>query len=136
MGTNVLFVCTQNAGRSQMAEAFFEQTADGRGHARSAGTRPAERVHDVVVKAMAEVGLDVAHRIPHRLSTDDIAWADIVITMGCGDECPVVPDTEYADWDLEDPAGKTVDEVRRIRDEVLRRARALVSELDARSAPP
>ena len=133
MATNVLFVCIQNAGRSQMAEVFFEQTANGEHHARSAGTRPAERVHPEVVETMAEVGIDVAHRIPHRLNTDDVAWADVVITMGCGDECPVFPDTEYADWDLEDPAGKTPEEIRHIREEILHRVHALVSELDARA---
>lgn len=115
-----------------MAEAFFELTANGEHHARSAGTRPAERVHPEVVAVMAEVGIDIAHRIPHRLNTDDVAWADVVITMGCGDECPIVPDTEYADWDLEDPAGKAPDEIRHIREEILHRVHALVSELEAR----
>ena len=136
MNMKVLFVCRQNAGRSQMAEAFFEHTASGEHHSRSAGTRPAECVHAEVVETMAELGIDVEHRIPRQLSADDIAWADTVVTMGCGDECPVVPETDYADWDLEDPAGKAVDEVRRIRDEIRHRIRALVSDLDARSASP
>ena len=118
MSKRVLILCTGNSCRSQMAEVFFEQTANGEHHARSAGTRPAERVHPEVVETMAEVGIDVAHRIPHRLNTDDVAWADVVITMGCGDECPVFPDTEYADWDLEDPKHLAPDEFREVRDRI------------------
>jgi arsenate reductase (thioredoxin) len=89
--SNVLFVCIQNAGRSQIAQALFDRAAGGRHHARSAGSRPAERVHPEVVAVLAELGIDVAGNIPHRLDADDMAWADVVVTMGCGDECPFVP---------------------------------------------
>jgi arsenate reductase len=121
--TRVLFVCVQNAGRSQMAQALFERLG---GEARSAGTRPAEAVHPEVVDAMREVGVDLAGRTPKRLERSDAEWADVVVTMGCGDECPVVPGARYVDWNLPDPAGKATDEVRSIRDEVAR----LVATLD------
>jgi len=120
--TNVLFVCTQNAGRSQMAQALYERLG---GSARSAGTKPAERVHPEVVDAMAELGIDVEGRVPHELSRDDVEWADVVVTMGCGDACPYVPGKDYMDWELEDPAGKGLDEVRAIRDEIERRVISL-----------
>ena len=120
---NVLFVCVQNAGRSQMAQAFLERRG---GAARSAGTRPAERVHPEVVAAMREVGIDVSERVPKRLDRGDAEWADLVVTMGCGDECPFVPGTRYVDWELPDPAGRGVDDVRAIRDEIEHR----VSELE------
>jgi arsenate reductase (thioredoxin) len=126
---NVLFVCVQNAGRSQMAEALFERAADGEHAARSAGTSPAERVHPEVVAAMAELGLDLAGRRPKRLERDDAEWADVVVTMGCGDECPVVPGTRYVDWELPDPAGRGLEEVREIRDEIGRRVEALLRGL-------
>jgi arsenate reductase (thioredoxin) len=116
-----LFVCVQNAGRSQMAEALYP------GEGRSAGTSPAERVHPEVVEVMREVGIDLADRKPHRLETADAEWADVVVTMGCGDACPVLPGKRYVDWELEDPAGKPLDEVRRIRDEIA----GLVRELAA-----
>ncbi len=116
--TKVLFVCVQNAGRSQMAQAFYELR---RGEARSAGTRPADRVHPEVVEVMRERGIDLAGRHPRRLERDDAEWADVVVTMGCGDECPVVVGTRYIDWDLADPAGASLDEVRAIRDEIERR---------------
>ena len=120
--TNVLFVCVQNAGRSQMAQALYERLG---GSARSAGTNPAERVHPEVVDAMAELGIDVEGRVPHELSRDDVEWADVVVTMGCGDACPYVPGKDYMDWELEDPAGKGLDEVRAIRDEIERRVTSL-----------
>jgi arsenate reductase len=120
--TNVLFVCIQNAGRSQMAQALCERLG---GSARSAGTKPAERVHPEVVDAMAELGIDVEGRVPHELSRDDVEWADVVVTMGCGDACPYVPGKDYMDWELEDPAGKGLDEVRAIRDEIERRVISL-----------
>jgi arsenate reductase len=120
--TNVLFVCIQNAGRSQMAQALYERLG---GSARSAGTKPAERVHPEVVDAMAELGIDVEGRVPHELSRDDVEWADVVVTMGCGDACPYVPGKDYMDWELEDPAGKGLDEVRAIRDEIERRVISL-----------
>jgi arsenate reductase len=126
---NVLFVCVQNAGRSQIAEAFFRLAADGRHAARSAGTRPAERVHQGVVDAMREVGVDLSGRKPRRLARDDAEWADVVVTMGCGDECPLVPGTRYVDWELEDPAGKSANEVRAIRDEIHRRVDTLLRGL-------
>jgi arsenate reductase (thioredoxin) len=128
---NVLFVCVQNAGRSQIAQALFERTAAGRHEARSAGSRPAEHVHREVVDAMRELGIDVAGRMPHRLDRSDLDWADHVVTMGCGDECPVVPGKRYQDWELPDPAGRPLEEVRSIRDEIAERVQGLVSELDA-----
>jgi arsenate reductase (thioredoxin) len=120
--TNVLFVCVQNAGRSQMAEALYERLG---GDARSAGTQPAERVHPEVVEAMQELGIDVEGRVPRALSRDDVEWADVVVTMGCGDSCPYIPGKTYVDWELDDPAGKGLDEVRAIRDEIERRVASL-----------
>jgi len=129
--TNVLFVCLQNAGRSQMSEALFTRAAGGRHEARSAGTAPAERVHPEVVEAMHEQGIELGDRTPHRLERADAEWADLVVTMGCGDACPVVPGTRYVDWDLPDPSGRPPEEVRAIRDEIARRVSALLAELDA-----
>jgi arsenate reductase (thioredoxin) len=126
---NVLFVCVQNAGRSQMAEALFVEAADGRHHVRSAGSRPAERVHPEVVEAMQELGIDLAGRRPKRLERADAEWADVVVTMGCGDECPVVPGRRYVDWELPDPAGSDLRGVRAIRDEIAARVQALSREL-------
>ena len=114
---NVLFVCAQNAGRSQMAQALYEARG---GQACSAGTRPADAVHPEVVEAMMERGVDLSRRRPQKLERADAEWADLVVTMGCGDECPVVPGKRYLDWNLDDPAGKTADEVRAIRDEIER----------------
>jgi len=124
-----LFVCLHNAGRSQMSEALFLRAAEGRHEARSAGTTPAERVHPEVVEAMAELGIDLADRVPHKLSQEDAEWADVVVTMGCGDECPYVPGKRYVDWDLPDPKGRPVAEVRATRDEIARRVDALLGEL-------
>jgi arsenate reductase len=121
---NVLFVCVQNAGRSQIAEALFERSG---GHARSAGTAPADRVHPEVVAVMQELGVVLSEREPHRLDDADVEWADVVVTMGCGDACPVVPGKRYIDWDLRDPAEKPLDEVRKIRDEIERRVNELAS---------
>jgi arsenate reductase (thioredoxin) len=126
---NVLFVCVQNAGRSQMAGALFERAAAGRHGVRSAGTRPAARVHPEVAEALAELGVDVSGRKPRLLEHEDAEWADVVVTMGCGDECPFVPRTRYVDWELEDPAGKSLDEVRAVRDEIGRRVDALLAGL-------
>jgi arsenate reductase (thioredoxin) len=126
----VLFVCLHNAGRSQMSEALFERAAEGRHEARSAGTTPADRVHPEVVEAMAEVGIDLGGRRPRRLSREDAEWADAVVTMGCGDECPYVPGKRYLDWDLPDPKGQSPQAVRATRDEIDRRVRELVAELD------
>ncbi len=127
---NVLFVCVRNAGRSQMAAALFSRAADGSNEARSAGSAPAERVQPEVVAALAEVGIDIAGRVPRKLGVEDVEWADVAVTMGCGDACPVLPGTRYLDWELDDPHGRPLDEVRRIRDEIDARVRALVAELD------
>jgi len=127
----VLFVCVQNAGRSQMSEGLFELATDGRHEARSAGSSPAEHVHPEVVEAMRELGVDLADRVPHRLDRADAEWADAVVTMGCGDACPYVPGKRYVDWELPDPSGKSIDEVRAIRDEIASRIGALVRELDS-----
>jgi arsenate reductase len=126
--SNVLFVCVQNAGRSQIAEALFSRKTTDH-EARSAGTRPAEHVHPEVVDVLREVGIDVAGVHPRRFERADAEWADIVVTMGCGDECPYVPGTRYVDWDLDDPAGRPVEEVRATRDEIERRLDALLAEL-------
>jgi arsenate reductase len=125
-----LFVCLHNAGRSQMSEALFSAAAAGRHEARSAGTTPGERVHPEVVEAMGELGMDLSGRAPHGLETEDAEWADVVVTMGCGDECPYIPGKRYLDWDLPDPKGRPLDEVRETRDEIKRRVEALVAELD------
>jgi arsenate reductase len=126
-----LFVCVHNAGRSQMSEALFERAADGRHEARSAGTTPGDRVHPEVVEAMAELDVDLSARRPHKLTRADAEWADVVVTMGCGDECPYIPGKRYLDWDLPDPMGQSLDAVRSTREEIERRVRALVAELDA-----
>src|SRR5512132_1454118 len=114
--SHVLFVCVQNAGRSQMAEALFAAAADGRHEARSAGTAPAEHVHPEVVEVMRELDVDLETRTPHRLQQPDAEWADVVVTMGCGDACPYIPGKRYLDWDLADPAGRPIEEVRATRD--------------------
>lgn len=132
---HVLFVCLQNAGRSQMSEAFFKRAAQGRHSAASAGTRPAERVHPEVVAAMRELGIDLAGRTPRGLDRELAAQADVVVTMGCGDECPYIPGTRYIDWDLQDPSGRPLQQVRAIRDDIARRVEDLVSELDGRAGP-
>jgi arsenate reductase len=129
----VLFVCLHNAGRSQMSEALFAAAADGRHEARSAGTAPAERVHPEVVEAMGELGYDVTGRGPRLLTRELAEWADVVVTMGCGDACPYIPGRRYVDWDLTDPKGLPIDRVRAIRDDIDGRVRALASELDASS---
>ncbi len=126
----VLFVCLHNAGRSQMSEALFERAAARHHEARSAGTTPGERVHPEVVEAMNELGIDLSRRVPHKLSTADAEWADVVVTMGCGDECPYIPGKLYLDWELEDPKGRPLEEVRRTRDEIERRVTELIGELD------
>ncbi|HEX3362069.1 MAG TPA: arsenate reductase ArsC [Solirubrobacterales bacterium] len=128
---NALFVCLQNAGRSQMSEALFELAAEGRHQGRSAGTTPAAHVHPEVVTAMRELGIDLSERVPHGLTEDDARWADVVVTMGCGDKCPYIPGRRYVDWDLPDPAGQPIEVVREVRDEIERRVTELVAELDA-----
>jgi arsenate reductase (thioredoxin) len=126
-----LFVCLQNAGRSQMSAALFEREADGRHHAISAGTTPAEHVHPEVVEVMRELGIDLAVRRPQLLTRELAEQADAVVTMGCGDACPYVPGKRYIDWDLADPAGRPLAEVRETRDEIASRVKALVRELDS-----
>jgi len=128
--SRVLFVCLHNAGRSHMSQALFERVADGRHEARSAGTTPADRVHAEVAAAMAELGIDVSGRTPQKLTTELAEWADIVVTMGCGDECPYIPGKRYIDWDLQDPSGLPLEGVRPIRDEIARRVEQLAAELD------
>ncbi len=128
-----LFVCLHNAGRSQMSEALFTRAAEGRHEARSAGTEPAEQVHPEVVEAMAELGVDVAHRKPRNLTREDAEWADVVVTMGCGDKCPYIPGKRYLDWDLPDPKGQALEAVRATREEIEQRVTELVAELDASS---
>jgi len=128
--SRVLFVCLHNAGRSQMSQAWFERVAQGRHEARSAGTEPAARVHANVVAAMREEGIDLDRRVP-QLLTDELArWADVVVTMGCGDACPVIPGRRYIDWELPDPSGLPVEDVRVIRDDIESRVEALVKDLD------
>ncbi len=129
----VLFVCKQNAGRSQMSQALFERAANGRHQARSAGTRPAEQVHGVVVDVMREQGIDLSARRPQKLTDDLGQWADVVVTMGCGDECPYIAGKKYIDWDLQDPEGKSVGEVRAIGNDINARVQQLVSDLDTAS---
>ena len=126
---HVLFVCLHNAGRSQMSRALFERAAGGRHTADSAGTTPGDRVHPEVVEAMGELGVDVAGRVPQRLTTELAERADVVVTMGCGDECPYIPGKRYVDWDLSDPKGRPIDEVRAIRDDIATRVEALAREL-------
>jgi arsenate reductase len=127
----VLFVCVHNAGRSQMAASLMENLAGGSVAVRSAGTAPAEEIHPGVVQAMREVGIDLAGRRPTRLLEDTVREADVVVTMGCGDECPYVPGKRYEDWDLPDPSGLPLEEVRPIRDEIRRRVEGLLSSLRA-----
>ena len=125
----VLFVCVHNAGRSQMAASLLDHHANGRVHVRSAGTTPAEEINPAVVAAMDEVGIDLSKEFPKPLTTEAVKAADVVVTMGCGDACPIYPGRRYLDWELPDPAGKSVEEVREIRDEIDRRVRELLGEL-------
>jgi protein-tyrosine-phosphatase len=125
-----LFVCLHNAGRSQMSAALFEVAAGGRHEADSAGTTPADRVHPEVIEVMREIGIDLAGRMPQKLTREAAERADVVVTMGCGDECPYIPGKRYLDWDLPDPRGRPLDGVRATRDEIERRVEALVRELD------
>ena len=127
----VLFVCLHNAGRSQMSEALFSRQVGSRHESRSAGTDPAQRVHPEVVEAMGELGIDLSDRTPRMLERGDAEWADVVVTMGCGDSCPYIPGKRYLDWDLEDPSGRSLEEVRATRDEITRRVSSLIGELDS-----
>ena len=125
----VLFVCTHNAGRSQMAAALLDHQAAGRVHVTSAGSQPADQLNPAVVAAMAEVGLDISREFPKPLTAGEVQAADVVITMGCGDACPIYPGKRYEDWDLPDPAGLAVEQVRPIRDDIERRVQQLLADL-------
>jgi arsenate reductase (thioredoxin) len=125
----VLFVCVHNAGRSQIAAALLDHYADGRVGVRSAGSAPADEISPAVVEVMSEVGLDVSREFPKPITDDAVRAADVVITMGCGDACPLYPGKRYLDWPLDDPAGKSIDAVRPIRDEIDHRVRQLLEEL-------
>jgi len=125
----VLFVCLHNAGRSQMSQALFNRAAAGAHEARSAGSTPGDRVHPEVVEVMDELGVDLRGETPKQLTTELAEWADVVVTMGCGDACPYIPGKRYLDWDLPDPKGQAVDAVRRTRDEIARRVDGLLAEL-------
>jgi arsenate reductase len=133
--STVLFVCKQNAGRSQMSQALFARAGGGRHRALSAGTTPAAHVHPEVVTVMNELGIDLAGRTPQLLTRERAEQADLVITMGCGDECPVIPGKRYIDWELTDPAGQPIDQVRAIRDDIDHRVHRLVEELDEDPSP-
>jgi len=129
----VLFVCVHNAGRSQMAAALLDHHAQGAVHVRSAGSTPANEINPAVREVMGELGLDLSREFPKPLTTDVVEAADVVITMGCGDACPVFPGKRYLDWELTDPAGKGPDEVRAIRDDIDQRVRGLLTELTTTS---
>ena len=131
----VLFVCVHNAGRSQMAAALLERQAEGRVTVFSAGSEPADQLHPAVVEAMKEVGIDLASERPKRLEDRMVNEADVVITMGCGDACPIYPGKRYEDWELEDPSGKDLETVRGIRDEIAARVDALLVELAPSGLP-
>ncbi len=125
----VLFVCVHNAGRSQMSQALFNRAAGGSHEARSAGSEPADRVHPEVIAVMDELGIDLRGETPKPLTRDLAEWADVVVTMGCGDACPSIPGKRYLDWELEDPKGQSVDAVRATRHEIARRIDGLLAEL-------
>ena len=125
----VLFVCVHNAGRSQMAAGYLTAFAAGRVDVFSAGSQPADQVNSVAVAVMAEEGIDIASEVPSVLTTDAVRTADVVITMGCGDACPIFPGKRYEDWELDDPAGQPVETVRRIRDDIQARVRTLLREM-------
>jgi arsenate reductase len=129
-----LFVCLHNAGRSQISQALFERTAEGRHSALSAGTTPGEHVHPEVVEVMRELDIDLADRVPRALTVELAQQADVVVTMGCGDACPSIPGKRYIDWELPDPKGRPIEEVRATRDEIQRSVSALVAELDRSSS--
>ncbi|MCM3657562.1 arsenate reductase ArsC [Agromyces mediolanus] len=126
----VLFVCVHNAGRSQMAAGYARALSGGRVDVRSGGSEPGTAINPAAIEAMREEGIDISEAVPQLLQTDDVRAADAVITMGCGDACPIFPGKRYEDWELEDPAGKDLETVRRVRDDIKRRVRALLEELD------
>lgn len=131
---SVLFVCVHNAGRSQMAAAFLAHLSGGAVEVRSAGSAPADQVNPAAVEAMAEEGIDIAAEVPKVLTTDAVRESDVVVTMGCGDTCPIFPGKRYEDWELDDPAGKGVEAVRPIRDQIKARILTLLEELDLPAA--
>jgi arsenate reductase len=130
----VLFVCVHNAGRSQISQALFNRAAGGTHEARSAGSEPADRVHPEVIAVMDELGIDLRGETPKPLTRELAAWADVLVTMGCGDACPCIPGKRYLDWELEDPKGQSLDAVRATRDEIARRVDRLLAELGTPSA--
>jgi arsenate reductase (thioredoxin) len=138
MKPTVLFLCVHNAGRSQMAAGFMRHIASDQVEVRSAGSEPADDVNPVAVAAMAEIGIDIALRRPRRWTAEEFTTTDVVVTMGCGDECPFVPGTRHVDWPLDDPAGQGIEMVRRVRDDIEARVRHLIAELlpSATSQPP
>jgi protein-tyrosine-phosphatase len=125
----VLFVCIHNAGRSQMAAGYMKELSDGRVEVLSAGSEPKDRINPVAIQVMAEEGIDIANNVPQILTTDAVRESDVVITMGCGDACPIFPGKRYEDWELTDPAGRPVEEVRPIRDDIKQRVETLLAEL-------
>jgi protein-tyrosine-phosphatase len=134
--TTVLFVCLQNAGRSQMSEALFTRASAGRHHALSAGTTPAAHVHPEVVAVMRELDIDLSDRTPKLLTRQLAEQADIIVTMGCGDQCPYIPNKRYIDWDLPDPSGQPVERVREIRDEINQQITVLINDLSKPATNP
>ncbi len=131
--SRVLFVCVHNAGRSQMSQALFNQAARSAHEARSAGSDPGNRVHPEVIEVMDELGIDLRGETPKLLTRELAEWADVVVTMGCGDACPVIPGKRYLDWELEDPKGQSVEAVRATRDEIAHRIDGLLAELETPS---
>ena len=134
--SQVLFVCVQNAGRSQMAAGLVRLRSEGRVHVRSAGSDPAEDLNPAVIEAMTEIGVDLGEELPKPLTDEVVRAADVVITMGCGDACPIYPGKRYEDWELDDPASQDLEAVRRIRDEIDRRVQRLVAELVSDDVTP
>jgi arsenate reductase len=133
--TEVLFVCVHNAGRSQMAAGLLSALADGRVHVRSAGSMPADQINPVAVQAMREIGIDISREVPKPLTDEFARAADVVITMGCGDSCPIYPGKRYEDWVVDDPAGRSLEDVRVIRDDIERRVKALLASLTPVDTP-
>jgi arsenate reductase (thioredoxin) len=125
----VLFVCIHNAGRSQMAAGFMTALSDGAVEVRSGGSEPGNEINPIAVQAMAEVGIDISQAVPQLMTTEQVRDSDVVITMGCGDVCPIFPGKRYEDWELADPKGKSIDEVRPIRDDIKERIQALLAEI-------
>jgi len=132
--TTVLFVCIHNAGRSQMAAGYLSALSGGTVTVRSGGSEPGDQINPIAVQAMAEEGIDISREVPQLMTTEQVRESDVVITMGCGDVCPIFPGKRYEDWELVDPAGKGIDEVRPIRDDIKRRVEALLAELQAAPA--